>query len=255
MIDKNEKSQSYLGETFYALRGNIFSPINIRPACFCLYACKSAMTIYSKFGKTSAHIALIPPGETINIDCGQSKALVLYLNPKWASVLLENDRNVVTDFDQHNTHIVWKIYQQLENPYLGDNLELLEYWLDKLQTSLSEDQELDQRTIQAINMLEDSNDINFQITEIAKTLNLSLGGFCNFFKLKTGVSARTLRLWIRCAHVVKSVEFGGNLTRAAMDQGFSDYAQYSRAFKTFVGASPCTIKAQYNKIAIQRFSE
>lgn len=250
MICKNEKAQLYLGNTFCAFRGNIFKPIDVKPPCFCLYACESPMIISSRLTTALASVALISPNDSVNVDCGDNQVLVLYLSPKWASVLLEKHGGVVTDFSRNVAGLISKIYQQLENPCTGTQLKSLEYLLDQLQMTLSGGQVVDQRTIQAIKMLENNSEKNFRINEIAEELNLSLGGFCNLFKRKTGVSARTLRLWIRCVCVVKSVGFSSDPTEAVMDQGFSDYAQFSRIFKMFVGTSPCTIRSLYNGVAI-----
>jgi len=208
------------------------------------------MIISSRLTTALASVALISPNDSVNVDCGDNQVLVLYLSPKWASVLLEKHGGVVTDFSRNVAGLISKIYQQLENPCTGTQLKSLEYLLDQLQMTLSGGQVVDQRTIQAIKMLENNSEKNFRINEIAEELNLSLGGFCNLFKRKTGVSARTLRLWIRCVCVVKSVGFSSDPTEAVMDQGFSDYAQFSRIFKMFVGTSPCTIRSLYNGVAI-----
>jgi len=99
----------------------------------------------------------------------------------------------------------------------------------------------DERVTKAVLLIKDNYTNNTSVADIAKQVSLSEPRLMQLFKQIVGISIRRYRLWHRIYVTAVKMESGLSVTEAALDVGFSDCAQFSRAFKEIGGVKPSDI--------------
>jgi AraC-like DNA-binding protein len=83
-----------------------------------------------------------------------------------------------------------------------------------------------------------------RIRDIASTLAVSPFHLAHVFRRHTGVSIHQYVLQLRMAHAAARLAAGEtNLSRLAIDLGFSSHSHFSAVFRRYFGASPTAFRA------------
>ncbi|MBR4874602.1 MAG: helix-turn-helix transcriptional regulator [Clostridia bacterium] len=107
--------------------------------------------------------------------------------------------------------------------------------------ALSVDDEIMLNTINYINA-HFSEELTLEI--LAKRAYISVNQLCKLFKKRFGTTVAKYIVSKRISEAKKLLSQGGTVSETALACGFSDYANFIRVFKKFVGVSP----GKYNKI-------
>ncbi len=99
----------------------------------------------------------------------------------------------------------------------------------------------DDRVAKTVLLVKQNYADNTSVADIAKQVNLSEPRLMQLFKKIVGISIRRYRLWHRIYVTAAKIESGLTFTEAALSAGFSDCAQFSRAFKEIGGVNPSDI--------------
>ena len=99
----------------------------------------------------------------------------------------------------------------------------------------------DSRVEKAVLLIKENYADNISVRDIAEQVNLSEPRLMQLFKQIVGISIRRYRLWHRIYVTAVKMESGLSVTEAALEVGFSDCAQFSRAFKEIGGLKPSDI--------------
>lgn len=81
------------------------------------------------------------------------------------------------------------------------------------------------------------------LADAARRARVSPTRLTHVFSREVGIPFRRFVLWTRIKRAVMSTQAGRDLTRAAIDAGFSDSAHLSRTFRAMFGLSPSVILA------------
>jgi AraC-like DNA-binding protein len=81
------------------------------------------------------------------------------------------------------------------------------------------------------------------LADAARRAGVSPTRLTHVFSREVGIPFRRFVLWTRIKRAVMSTQAGHDLTRAAIDAGFSDSAHLSRTFRAMFGLSPSVILA------------
>jgi len=100
----------------------------------------------------------------------------------------------------------------------------------------------DHRVTQAIKLIRARCNENIPVSEIAKAVNISVPRLTQLFKMVTGTSIRSYRLWCRFYKFTALLQQGHSLTDASVSAGFSDYAHCYRLYRDFGGANLSKVK-------------
>lgn len=76
---------------------------------------------------------------------------------------------------------------------------------------------------------------------LAAAAELSESRFNHLFREETGVSFRSYRVWSQVRAAMSCIDLSRNLTRAALDGGFSDSSHFSRTFRATFGMTPSSV--------------
>lgn len=90
----------------------------------------------------------------------------------------------------------------------------------------------------AIEYVEANLDGRPSLGQTAAALNISDSRLTHVFTEEVGIPFRRYVLWARLRRVVEEIREGSNLTRAALDAGFSDSSHLSRVFRENFGITP-----------------
>jgi AraC-like DNA-binding protein len=104
------------------------------------------------------------------------------------------------------------------------------------------DTQPDKRVEAVINTIKGNRGENIPVENLARSVNLSITQLSYLFKHVTGTNIRRFRMWHRVLYSAVKVHQGCSLQQTALDTGFSDYAQFSRSFKLFTGATVSNAK-------------
>ncbi len=99
----------------------------------------------------------------------------------------------------------------------------------------------EERIRQALLYLEDHPDEIVPLEEVARVSSLSSGRFLHLFKETLGITYRRYQLWNRLLLFLKRYSSTEQLTRSALEAGFSDHSHLSRVFRETFGSTPGAI--------------
>lgn len=86
----------------------------------------------------------------------------------------------------------------------------------------------------------------------ASGARLSASRFNHLFRLETGVSFRSYRLWSQVRAAMTGLTQGGSLTQAALHGAFSDSSHFSNTFRKTFGMTPSTALKPLKDITLVR---
>lgn len=195
---------------------------------------------------------LIPAGMDVSIDTRHAKVAMCFLNdvgtdltklvPKMKqSICFSKDDclfsglNVEQDIIQHADFFC--------SPHTSceDALGQLTSWIDTANNHPLYST-TDERIEKAIEYIKRHYNENISVEAVAQHVNLSVPRLVQLFKHITGAPIRRFRQWHRIFTTAQKTTMGLSLTDAAIDSGFSDYAQFSRAYRQFAGGSPAAAR-------------
>ncbi len=101
----------------------------------------------------------------------------------------------------------------------------------------------DERVRAATRRLLDAPESALTARELAAEAGLSVSRFLHLFKAQTGTSFRRYRIWARMLRAAALLAEGHDLTRAAVDAGFSSPSHLSSTFHATFGLTPSALLA------------
>ncbi len=192
---------------------------------------------------------LIPAGIDVQVDTHNAQVAMCFLNDlgtdlKQLSTQMNDqfcfskDQCVLSTLSHEHDIIKHATFLSQNHTNAEEALGLVDSWINDLSASKSTRPLADERITRAVQYIKDHTCENISVEEIAKTVNLSVPRLVQLFKLVTGSPIRRFRQWHRIFRTANKLTEGYTLTEAAIDSGFADYAQFSRVYRQFVGASP-----------------
>jgi len=195
---------------------------------------------------------LIPAGMEVSIDTCNAKVAMCFLNdigtdlttliPKMKESIcfskndcLYSGLNVEQDIIQHKNFLCGSHTSSEEA------LMQLASWIETSNGS-ADFIITDERISKAIEFIKHHYSENISVDAIAEHVNLSAPRLVQLFKQVTGSPIRRFRQWHRIFTTAQKTSKGVSLTDAAIDSGFSDYAQFSRTYRQFAGGSPAAAR-------------
>jgi len=100
---------------------------------------------------------------------------------------------------------------------------------------------LDERIKQVLLQLDNHQDSQLPIDDLANSVHLSTSRLAHLFKAQVGIPIRRYSLWRRLRYAIEYANDKGSLTEGAHYAGFSDSAHLSRIFKETFGFNPSSI--------------
>tara|TARA_R110001583_G_scaffold122981_2_gene274275 strand:+ start:1820 stop:2587 length:768 start_codon:yes stop_codon:yes gene_type:complete len=100
---------------------------------------------------------------------------------------------------------------------------------------------LDERIKQVLLQLDNHQDSQLPIDDLASSVHLSTSRLAHLFKAQVGIPIRRYSLWRRIRYAIEYANDKGSLTEGAYYAGFSDSAHLSRVFKEMFGFNPSSI--------------
>lgn len=100
---------------------------------------------------------------------------------------------------------------------------------------------IDKRILNAINLIMTANDDKLPVGKIAKEINLSVSQFNRLLKKETGLTFRRFVLHSKLIKSISAIHRDNNLTEASFIGGFSDQPHLTRTFKENFGIKPSKI--------------
>ena len=79
---------------------------------------------------------------------------------------------------------------------------------------------------------------------LARTLGVNMFHLCRTFRAATGQTLHDYRTQVRLRGALEQLESGRDLTRVALDAGFSSHSHFTAAFRRTFGGTPSTVRAE-----------
>jgi len=207
---------------------------------------------------------LVPAGEKITINTGDSTIAVCYLDAmgedfhflsKLSGAVRDNVHlDLKNEIDlKHGLKHIYK--DKLDSNSADIELNrILNYrhYFDNPADYIRHKNllKLDKRIESVISLIKEKIDDNVSIQTLAESVNLSEPRLMQLFKQQTGVPIRRYRLWHRLFTAGVKLSEGLNYTDAALTSGFTDSAHFSNTFKDMLGMSPTSILMQPNGLEL-----
>ena len=196
---------------------------------------------------------LIPPGMKVSIDTRNSNLMMCFLNdmgtdlnnliPKMnETICFAKNDCLYTGLSIEQEFINHQAFLRKASTTSQAALDQLLSWIEMKTPTLMQHSP-DLRIEKAIDYIKLHYSENISVEQVARHVNLSVPRLVQLFKQVTGTPIRRFRQWHRIFTAAEKVAQGCTLTSAAVDSGFSDYAQFSRTFRQFAGGSPAAAKA------------
>ncbi len=106
---------------------------------------------------------------------------------------------------------------------------------------LLEPKPIDKRIRKAMEIMREDPAQSHSLESLSGQVFLSSTRFTHLFKDETGVPIRRYRQWLRFRQAIQQITNGETMTVAAMQNGFTDSAHFSRAFRSMFGMKPSVI--------------
>jgi len=195
---------------------------------------------------------LIPAGMDVSINTRHAKVVMCFLNdigtdlnnliPKMKESIcfskddcLYSGLNIEQDIIQHEDFLCGTDTSSEET--LGQ----LQSWIED--SNHRQDYVIaDERIAKAIKYIKQHYSENISVEAVAQHVNLSVPRLVQLFKQVTGNPIRRFRQWHRIFATALKTSAGVSLPDAAIESGFSDYAQFSRSYRQFAGGSPAAAR-------------
>lgn len=196
--------------------------------------------------RESCHSALIDAGIDHVFDpCGERVAL-MYLEPDSPQAYRLRGR-----FREHGPVIldpaVRPVSRTMFTGYLhGFDLQSL------LRHASPEVAPIDGRIAHSLRCLRALRDEPLGRDSAASGIRLSASRFNHLFRLETGVSFRSYRVWAQVRAAMTGLTPGGSLTHAALHGAFSDSSHFSNTFRKTFGMTPSTVLKPLKDIILLR---
>lgn len=201
---------------------------------------KSSSIIFND--KTIHHNTLIFDADKIHsLQSFSNWLIILLINPE--SKLGNHIRNKFlmhkelfsTDL-QYSSHLM-NHFKEFSSKSLSD-IQILHIY-DELINAISgvptESFQLDERIEKIIEEINQMEEKNISVTEVASIACLSESRFMHLFKEEVKIPLRQFLAWIRMIEAIKLLVRGKTLTEAAMESGFTDLPHMHKTFKHFFG--------------------
>ncbi|WP_369600189.1 AraC family transcriptional regulator [Hahella sp. SMD15-11] len=195
--------------------------------------------------RTTSRSVLIPSGTELEYDTHGSQVVMFFLDPLGTdlarvrhlmrSVTPLGNQYVMQHLDGLSDVIQFANTLRNQRPPLDTVIRIAEEWLSDPRRQVDAP---DPRVLQAVQLLKTHYDRNISVEWVAAQVGLSVPRLSQLFRQVTGTSMRRFRLWHRIFVTAAELARGTPLTEAAVHAGFSDYAQFSRTYRTLVGACP-----------------
>ena len=101
---------------------------------------------------------------------------------------------------------------------------------------------LDRRIVEVLEELRRDPSGAMDRAGAARIAGVSVSRFSHLFREQVGASFQSYRLWVRMRCAVEALVAGGDITRAALDAGFSDHAHLTRTMRRFTGQPPSYLR-------------
>jgi len=198
---------------------------------------------------TQSRCVLLPAGIELSMDVQGSKVLVCFLDALGVDLAILSRRMQKTlqvngmicyyDIEDANQLDVQALAWFDMRPSARQVFEWIDQWIGRAESGLKVLS--DERIARAVELIKQNYSKNDAIDDLARTLCLSVPRLAQLFRKITGIPIRRYRLWHRIYVTVLGVSRGLPLNEAALRAGFSDYAHFSRAFKSIGGINPSEI--------------
>lgn len=106
-----------------------------------------------------------------------------------------------------------------------------------------EPRQMDPRIHRVLHMMcDDIEDSTISAEDYAAEIGLSPSRFLHLFKLNTGLSFRSLRMWKRARRFLDHANGSNSLTDVALDLGYPDSSHFSHSIRRTYGLKPRSIR-------------
>ena len=197
---------------------------------------------------TTAQGIHIPPDHPHQIEAGDARLLVLYVEP-------ESDEyaTLLSKFDPSTTGQIH--FFEPGSGALESLRQLCDYGADPdaawavcaealgLDMAAPIPVRRDRRVQSVIDAIRDQPDRTHSAARLGQTVHLSASRLSHLFREHTGVAMRRYVVWSRLRAVVALALAGESLTDAAHAAGFADAAHMSNAFRQMFGFAPSLLFA------------
>ncbi|MBU2604223.1 MAG: helix-turn-helix domain-containing protein [Actinobacteria bacterium] len=96
----------------------------------------------------------------------------------------------------------------------------------------------DDRIAQMLSELNSMAPEDIMFRDLVRQIGLSESRLSHLFSEDVGLPLRSFHLWKKIVYAIKMIARESNMTRVALDSGFSDSAHFSRTFRQTLGLSP-----------------
>lgn len=216
-----------------------------------LVSTEDELSLLDSQGKTvhRSKSLLVPAGMDVTIDTHNAKIAMCFLNDLGTDLqnlkshmndqfCFTKNKCVLSTLEHEAEIIKHARFLGKANTNAEEALGLLDSWINDLSHRQTLQTVSDARITKAVEHIKAHSSENISVDEIAQVVNLSVPRLVQLFKQVTGSPIRRFRQWHRIFATANKLTEGYSLTNAAVDAGFADYAQFSRVYRQFAGASP-----------------
>ena len=193
--------------------------------------------------------------KAIIIPANYSHKLIIH-NTAIATIFIDAQSAFYQQLRLSCQHINFTCFQEISlcestlkslNDLAADNLKchyvepLIEQVINELTIEGICQTPLDKRIKQVLLQLDNHQDSQLPIDDLASSVHLSASRLAHLFKAQVGIPIRRYSLWRRIRYAIEYANEKGSLTQGAHYAGFSDSAHLSRVFKEMFGFNPSLI--------------